>query len=178
MTPPTLLGISGALRSGSTNSLLLREAARHFGDATYVQADLNLPLYNGDDEARDGAPATVQTLVEQIRAADAVVIASPEYNGGISGVLKNALDWVSRADTSPWPEKPVAVMAAAAGRTGGARGITMLRTCLAPFQARLINGPEILLAESYAAFDDAGHLNNARTAENLKTLMTTLRSAL
>ena len=85
--PIQLLGLSGSLRTDSVNSKLIREAARLYGDATFTEADLNIPLYNGDDEDRDGLPASVQDLVAQIANADAVIIATPEYNGGIAGVF-------------------------------------------------------------------------------------------
>ena len=110
-----LLGLSGALRKGSTNTLLLQEAARLMGDAELTLADLNLPLYDGDLEAAEGVPAAVQKLAAQISEADAVVISTPEYNRGLSGVVKNALDWVSRVEGSAWAGKPVALMSSAAG---------------------------------------------------------------
>ena len=90
-----LVGLCGALRAGSTNLKLLHEAARVSGADDVVFGDTDLPLYNGDVEEA-GMPEKVVRLVEQIRAADAVVISSPEYNRGISGVMKNALDWISR----------------------------------------------------------------------------------
>ena len=90
MATPSLLTISGSLRSGSVNRKLLREAAHFFG-VIPVEADLDLPLYNGDIEAKDGIPKKVQILADQIAAADAVVISTPEYNQALSGVLKNAL---------------------------------------------------------------------------------------
>ncbi|MEM6372428.1 MAG: NAD(P)H-dependent oxidoreductase, partial [Pseudomonadota bacterium] len=121
MSTPTLLAISGSLRAESTNTKLLREAARLFGPCDLIEGDLNLPLYDGDAEERDGIPASVQTLSDQIEAADAVLISTPEYNKGPSGALKNALDWVSRTEGSPWAGKPVAVMSSAAGRAGGER---------------------------------------------------------
>jgi len=86
-----LLGISGALRAASTNTQLVHNAARIFNADSFVLADLNLPLYDGDLEA-EGIPASVQTLSDQIKEADAVIISTPEYNKSISGVLKNALD--------------------------------------------------------------------------------------
>ncbi|XHE55279.1 NAD(P)H-dependent oxidoreductase [Phaeobacter sp. BS34] len=116
MSDPKLLTISGSLRAGATNRKLLAEAARLFGPAEVTEADLNLPLYDGDDEQASGIPAAVQTLADQIGAADAVIISTPEYNGAPSGVLKNALDWVSRTSNKPWQDKPVAIMSAAAGR--------------------------------------------------------------
>ena len=94
MSQPTLLGLSGSLRQSATNRKLLREAARLFDPASFVEADLNLPLYDGDLEEGEGIPAAVKTLADQIAQADAVIISTPEYNKGPSGVLKNALDWV------------------------------------------------------------------------------------
>ena len=170
-----LLTISGSLRAGSFNRLLLVEAAGHFGDADVVQADLRLPLYDGDLEKVQGIPVAVQTLADQVNDADAVVISSPEYNQAPSGVLKNALDWVSRVDGNPWAGKPVALIHAAAGRTGGARANYALRLMMAPFGADLIQGPEVLVAGAHKEFDDAGQLNNEHYAKGLAALMQTLR---
>ena len=117
MTEPVLLGLSGALRADSTNRKLLREAARLFGPCSFAEADLRLPLYDGDDEAKQGVPDVVQALAAQIAGADAIVVSTPEYNKGPSGVLKNALDWVSRVKENPWKGKPVAIVSATAGRT-------------------------------------------------------------
>ena len=170
-----LLGLSGALRRDSTNRQLLREAAHLFGPCDFFEADLNLPLYNGDDEAATGVPASVQALARQIGEADAVVISTPEYNKGLSGVLKNALDWVSRTDGNPWQDKPVAVMSAAAGRAGGERGQAMLRQCMVAFGPRILQGPEMHLAASSNAFGDDGHLKNEQYIATLTQLMAGLR---
>lgn len=176
MTAPVLLGISGSLRAASTNRQLLREAARLFGDeATYVEADLRLPLYDGDLESAEGIPASVKTLADQIAAADAVLISGPEYNKGISGVLKNALDWVSRTEGAPWSDKPVAIMSAAAGRAGGERTQVMLRSCLYPFRPRLALGPEVMIAASSKAFDADGHLIDEFSVKALGELMQALK---
>ena len=176
MTNPTLLGLSGALRQGSTNTKLLAEAARLFGDATYNLGNLHLPLYDGDIETDQGIPKSVQTLAAQIAAADAIIISSPEYNSGVTGVLKNALDWISRVEGNPWAAKPVAVMSAAAGRSGGVRAQTMLRSCLTPFNPAILQGPEIALAESYNQFDDTGRLTNEMAEKQLTALMAALRA--
>ncbi|WP_294225530.1 NAD(P)H-dependent oxidoreductase, partial [uncultured Shimia sp.] len=128
--PHKLLGISGALRADSTNSKLLREAARLYCADSYVEANLNIPLYDGDLESNNGIPAEVALLVQQIAEADAVLISTPEYNGAVTGVLKNALDWISRHSEKPMVGKPTALMSAAAGRAGGVRAQTMLRSCL------------------------------------------------
>lgn len=171
-----LLGISGSLRTDATNTKLIREAARLFGDATYVEADLNIPLYNGDDEDRDGLPAAVQTLVQQITEADAVLISTPEYNAGITGILKNALDWVSRSKPTPWAGKPVAVMSAAAGRAGGIRAQTMLRNCMTPFNVRLVAASEVAIASSGKEFDENGQLINERYQVSVSRLMDALKA--
>ncbi|MGJ8546348.1 MAG: NADPH-dependent FMN reductase [Sulfitobacter sp.] len=176
MTKPTLLGISGSLRKDATNRKLLREAARLFGDATYVEADIHLPLYDGDDEEASGVPAAVQLLAQQIADADAVIISSPEYNKGPSGALKNALDWVSRVDAKPWAGKPVAVMTAAAGRTGGELAQSILRDFMVPFRPRILQGPAIHLAASYAEFDADGLIKGEIYVKELTELMQALRA--
>lgn len=173
-----LLGLSGALRASSTNTLLLKEAARLMGDAELTLADLNLPLYDGDLEAAEGVPLTVQKLADQIAKADAVLVASPEYNRGISGVLKNALDWVSRVEGNPWGGKPVALMSAAAGRSGGDRGFVMLHSCMTPFAPKIVAGPEVTVAANYSEFDAQGRLQGELYVQNLTTLMTNLRAAI
>jgi len=176
MATPTLLGISGSLRAESANTKLVREAARLFGDASLVMGDLNFPLYDGDAEAADGVPAAVQTLADQIAAADAVLISTPEYNKGPSGVLKNALDWVSRTQGKPWTDKPVAVMSAAAGRAGGERAQMILRGFMVPFRTRILQGPEVHLADAGNQFDDNGHLTGEWYVKDLTALMDGLRS--
>jgi chromate reductase len=170
-----LLGLCGSLRAGSTNRLLLREAARVFQPARFTEANLRLPLYDGDLEA-EGMPPDVTALAEMIRAADAVVIATPEYNKNMSGVLKNALDWISRTKGAPLRDKPVAILSAAAGRAGGERAQFSLRLCLNPFRARVLPGPEVMIADSGNAFDEAGHLKDPRSVAGLEELMAALRA--
>ncbi len=176
MSSLKILLISGSLRKAATNTKLLREAARLFGDATVQQADLNLPLYDGDLEERDGVPGNVQTLADQITAADAVLISTPEYNKAPSGVLKNALDWVSRTEGNPWADKPVAVMSAAAGRSGGEVAQAALRGYLQPFQPRVLAGPSVHLAASYKEFDDQDRLTSEHYTATLQSLMDALRA--
>ena len=171
----TLLGIPGALRAGSTNRLLLAQARASFGEARQDEADLRLPLYDGDLEEAEGIPPGVQRLTEQIAAADAVVIACPEYNKAPPGVVKNALDWVSRVKGNPWKGKPVAIISAAGGRGGGDRSQFALRLMLTPFQPRLLTGPEVLVADSSNAFDEDGRLKDARYQKALDDLMAQLR---
>lgn len=176
MSEPILLGLSGSLRKDATNRKLLHEAARLFEAGTFIDADLNLPLYDGDLEAHEGIPPAVQTLSDQIAQAHAVIISTPEYNKGPSGVLKNALDWVSRTKTKPWADKPVAVMSAAAGRAGGERAQMVLRGFMVPFQPRILQGPEFHLADSSNEFDEAGRLRSDRYENMLRSLMQKLRA--
>jgi len=175
MTIPKLVGLSGSLRAEATNTKLLREAARLFGDCDYSQVDINFPLYDGDDEAADGVPAVVQTAAKLIASADAVIISTPEYNKGPSGALKNALDWISRTEGNPWADKPLAVMSAAAGRAGGERAQMVLRGFMVPFRPRILQGPEIHLAASFEAFDEDGHLKGEVYVNELTLLMQSLR---
>jgi chromate reductase, NAD(P)H dehydrogenase (quinone) len=176
MAEINLLGICGALRVASTNRLALQEARRLFGPATWAEADLRLPLYDGDLEA-DGIPAPVQTLADQIARADAIVIATPEYNKNLPGVLKNALDWSSRVKGAVWAGKPVAILSAAAGRAGGERSQYSLRHCLTPLRPHVLPGPEMLIANSSEAFDESGHLKDPMAIKILTDLMQALRTA-
>jgi len=171
----TLLGMCGSLRAASINRKLMHEAARAFGDATFVEANLNLPLYDGDLEDQ-GMPVPVSALIEQVRAADAVVLVTPEYNQSLSGVMKNALDWISRGEGKPWLDKPVALMSATAGRAGGARAQYALRLCMMPFRAHVLPGPEVMIGGASKEFDADGRLTGERYRKDLSTLMTDLRA--
>ena len=173
MREPTLLGLCGSLRAGSLNAKLMHEAARAHGGA-FVQGDLRLPLYDGDVEAA-GIPAPVLALAAQIAAADAIVIATPEYNKGPSGVLKNALDWVSRVKPNPMWGKRVALVSATAGRSGGERAQTMLWSMLMPFRVVPIAWPEVLVGGAADEFDAEGRLTNPRYQAALAELMGRLR---
>jgi len=173
----TLLGMSGALRAASTNRLLIAEAARVFAPDQFELADLALPLYDGDLEDR-GMPDSVLRLAAQVRAADAVVISTPEYNKALSGVLKNALDWLSRVKPGGvWRDKPVAIMSATGGRAGGERAQSSLRLCLTPFRPHLLPGPEVLVAKSETEFDPDGRLIGEAYRKALAELMADLRKA-
>ncbi|WP_411892503.1 NADPH-dependent FMN reductase [Yoonia sp. SDW83-1] len=172
----TLLGISGSLRKASTNTMLMRNAAEIFNADTFIEGDINFPLYNGDLEDASGIPAAVQTLADQIAAADAVIISTPEYNKAISGSLKNALDWVSRTKGGPWKDKPLAIMSAAAGRAGGERSQFSLRLAMMTFRPRILQGPEVLVANSSKEFDENGKLTGELYIKLLTELMDELRT--
>lgn len=176
MSDMKLVGLCGSLRTESSNRKLMFEAARLFAPGAFTELDLRFPLFDEDIQNADGIPAIVQQAADQIAAADAVLVVTPEYNKGISGVLKNALDWISRTEGAPWKDKPVALLSAAAGRAGGERAQNMARLCLTPFRPRLLTGPEMMLAQSRTQFDDDGRLEDARGRALLLSLMEELRT--
>ena len=125
---------------------------------------------------QSGVPEAVQTLAQQIKDADAVVISAPEYNKGITGVLKNALDWISRVEGAAFRDKPTVVISAAAGRTGGETAQFMTLSCLTQLQARLLPGTSVLIAGAMNAFDDNGKLKDETSRKLLATRMEALRA--
>ena len=133
---PRVLGISGSLRIGSYNRRLLEAATEALPDVDWTIARIRgIPPYDADIEAR-GIPPAVDRLKAEITAADAIVIATPEYNHSIPGVLKNAIDWASRpAMRSPFVGKPVLMLAATTGRGGARRALDHLRQVLESMDA-------------------------------------------
>jgi chromate reductase, NAD(P)H dehydrogenase (quinone) len=159
-----ILGMSGSLRKASYNSAALRAAQELAPRSTMITlADIcAIPVYN-DDVRVQGMPQSVTTLVEQITTADAVLISTPEYNYTIPGVLKNAIDWVSKAPDQPFRHKPVAVMGASMGAIGTARAQYDLRKVFVFLDAHVLNQPEIMIAAAHTKFDDGGHLTDDTT---------------
>jgi len=176
MTAHRVTTLCGSLRHDSWNRKLMSEAVRLYGEARVTDGDLRLPLYDGDLERDKGIPDKAATLAGQIAEADAVIIASPEYNQSVSGVLKNALDWISRVEGNPWLRKPVALMSANAGRAGGARGQYALRLCLTPFRPVFAPGPEVLVAAPAKEFGEDGRLASERYLKALEELERELRA--
>ena len=151
-----ILGISGSLRVQSFNSYLLKYTLERIAQNKNVIvkiANLNLPLFNEDIESSIGIPSKVLKLAKDVQTAKSVVISTPEYNKNLSGVLKNALDWLSRVKPQPWTGKPVIIMSAASGQSGGERAQNSLRLCLAPFDPILYFSPEVAVADASNAFD-------------------------
>ncbi|SMX33673.1 NADPH-dependent FMN reductase [Maliponia aquimaris] len=175
MSDMTLVGLCGALRRESSNRKLMQEAARLFAPASFHEIDLRFPLFDADLQEAEGIPDMVRDAAARIKAADAVIVSTPEYNKGITGVLKNALDWISRVEGQPWRDKPVALLSASTGRAGGERAHSMARLCLNPFRPRLLAGPEVMLAQSRSQFDENGHLTDERAAGFLQELMDELK---
>jgi chromate reductase len=159
-----LVGISGSLRKASFNTALIHAAAELVprGTMLTVASIEEVPLYNADLDV-DGGPASVRTLKAQIDDADGLVIATPEYNYSMPGVLKNAIDWVSRpAYRSVLRGKPVAIMGASPGLTGAARAQSHLRGTLFGTLAEVFPHPEILVGSAGTRFE-GGRLEDEGT---------------
>ena len=170
-----LIGMSGSLREASYNTMLVREAGRLFGQCDFEMANIRFPLFDEDLEA-EGIPTEVTLLHSQISEADAVVISTPEYNKNLSGSLKNALDWLSRVRPQPWVRKPVAILSASDGGTGGVRAQYSLRHCMTTFNPRILQAPEVMIAFAGKAFDENGHLIDEKSVRFLTRQMDALRA--
>lgn len=177
MSAVKVLAICGSLRKGSFNTLALRAAAELAPEGMEVapfQGMREIPLYD-DDLRAAGYPPPVAAFRAAIAAADAVLIASPEYNFSVSGVLKNALDWASRVPDQPFDGKPVAIMGAATGLYGTARSQYDLRKILGSINAQPLNKPEVLIAQAAAKFDAEGRLTDATVRGLIAQQMAALR---
>ena len=174
-----ILGISGSLRKSSYNTAALRVAQALATAGVVVElADISqLPLYDADLQAQ-GIPTAVSTLGEQIRAADGLLFACPEYNYSISGALKNAIDWVSRLQQQPFAGKPAAILGASVGMLGGVRAQYHLRQIGVYLDLRFINRPEVMIARAQERFDSMGQLSDAPTRELLGKLLAALCEAI
>ncbi len=170
-----VIAISGSLRRGSLNTALLREAqALAPADVQIELGDISdIPPFNSDIEP--DMPIAVTALVEQIRSADAVLIATPEYNYSIPGVLKNAIDWVSRGKPQPFAKKPIAIMGASKGVLGTARAQYHLRQVFVFLDGLVMNRPEVFVGGAGQKFDDNGTLKDAGTRDFLGQYLVAFR---
>ena len=162
MASYNVLGLCGSLRSKSFNRSALLAAVELMppGLRLSVANYDAIPLFNQDLQDQ-GMPAAVTQLAQQISAADALLIASPEYNFSISGVLKNAIDWLSRVPVQPFKDKPVALMSATAGPVGGARHQYEVRKILGGLDALVLTRPEVFINLCQSKFDAEGRLVDA-----------------
>jgi chromate reductase, NAD(P)H dehydrogenase (quinone) len=168
-----ILGFAGSLRRGSYNRALLRAAQELAPEGMEIEIfDLTpVPLYNADIEAQ-GDPESVAAFKAAIRRADALLIACPEYNHGVPGVLKNAIDWASRPPrTAVLDRKPLALMGASPGMTGSARGQSQLRQAFVFTNSYALPQPEMLVAHAQEKFDNQGALTDERTRDFLHQLL-------
>ena len=173
-----ILGFAGSLRRASYNRGLVRAASELAPTGIVVEVfDLgDLPLYNQDVEDA-GEPASVVAFKQAIARADALLVATPEYNHGIPGVLKNAIDWASRPRvTSPLRDKPVAVMGASPGRGSTARAQAQLREAFVFTGACVMPLPELLVGGAGEHFDRDGNLTDPAVRASLVELMEALRA--
>jgi chromate reductase, NAD(P)H dehydrogenase (quinone) len=174
-----VLFVSGSLREGSFNTALLREAAKALPSGVgpvWLDGIAALPPYSEDDDG-DRAPAAVERLRRTIAAADAVLIATPEYNGSIPGGLKNAVDWASRPfPLNAWRGKPVAVIGASTGIFGAVWAQAQLRKALALAGARVIDA-ELAVRGADDAFLPSGGLRDPALATGLRNVVAALVDA-
>jgi len=169
--PIRLLVFAASMRAESLNARLVRlvAAAVEAGGGTVDLASMrefDAPSYDGDLEDAEGMPAGAAAFRERLEAADAFIICSPEYNGSMPGVLKNAIDWVSRARPQPFNERHGLLLSASPSMVGGNRGLWALRVPLEHLGARIY--PDMFsLAQAHLALDDAGNLTDERRRERL-----------
>ena len=171
--PFEVVGFAGSLRRASYNRALLREASELAAPRLHlVIHDLAaIPLYNGDVEAV-GVPSAVTDLRTAVRQADALLIATPEYNHGVPGVLKNTIDWLSRPPReSVLNGKVAAIMGASPGMTGTARSQSQLRQAFVFTNTYALLQPEVLVARAHEKFDAEGRLTDQGTRDFLETFL-------
>lgn len=175
MTPLNVLALSGSLREKSYNTALLREASRlaPAGMAIEIVPIRDIPLYDADIEAR-GFPAAVTALSGKVKDADALLIATPEYNFSFPGVLKNTIDWLSRPplDTA-LVRKPVAIIGAG-GRLGSARAQYHLRQVCGCLSLLPVPRPEVFVLNAWEKFDTQGRLTSEADVKQLTDLLAAL----
>ena len=170
-----ILGFAGSLRKGSYNRALLRVAAELMPkNAVFEVFDLaGIPPFNQDLETQP--PEEVKNLKARIKAADAILIATPEYNYSIPGVLKNAIDWASRPYLdNAFNDKPVVMMGASSGMLGTARAQYHLRQCFVFLNIHTVNKPEVMVNFAPEKFDADGRLKDEKTRKRIAELIESL----
>jgi chromate reductase len=172
-----LVAFCGSLRKASFNRLSLQAFIERLPAGTSVQTIEigDWPLYDADVQAK-GFPDKVQAAQKAMLEADGVVLVSPEYNYGISGVLKNAIDWLSRMTPQPFATKPTALFGASMGLLGTARAQYQLRQTLVFLDGRPLNKPEVFANAFAGAFDTDGNLTDAKLIQQIAAQMQALAS--
>jgi chromate reductase, NAD(P)H dehydrogenase (quinone) len=173
--PVRILGIAGSIRRESYNRSALRAASQLLpADSILDVFEIDgIPGFNQDDEP--APPAKVVEFKKQIRAADAVLFVTPEYNYSVPGVLKNAIDWASRPyGDSAWSGKPAAIMGASPGALGTARAQYHLRQIMVFLNMFPINQPEVMIGNAAQRFDAAGNLTDETTKKFIRQLLENL----
>lgn len=169
-----LVALSGSLRAASLNTALARAAQSQAPQGVSVDVATlhDIPLYDGDLEARAGIPPAVLALKEKILAADGLLLVTPEYNSGIPGVLKNGLDWLSRTDMKAvFGGLPVALMGASPGGFGTLSAQTAWLPTLKMLGTHIYSGGGMLLSRAHQAFDEQGRLTDDNARKMLSALL-------
>jgi chromate reductase, NAD(P)H dehydrogenase (quinone) len=178
---PRLLGLAGSLRRESYSLAVLRGLQAQLGAKAELRlGDLRLPLYNEDEDGK-AAPTSVREFRRELNESDAVVIATPEYNHGMSGVLKNALDWASRPfGKSVLIGKPVLVISVSPAFTGGARAQAQVNETLLATEARIVPGPQVVIGNVAEKIRDGRlvHESSLQFALNAMDRLITTRPAI
>ncbi|GLK83271.1 NADPH-dependent FMN reductase [Ancylobacter defluvii] len=186
MRPPKILTFAGSIRTGSYSANLAAVAAKELAllgaePVLISLQDYPLPIYDADLEAEEGVPQAAEQLRDQLALADGVFIATPEYNASVSPLLKNAIDWASRAKGAPGggghdPFKgPVfAIGSTSPGALGGYRAAMMLRQVLALGLSALVLAEQAMVPAAHQAFTDAGDFKDDRQLERLRGTLRTL----
>jgi chromate reductase, NAD(P)H dehydrogenase (quinone) len=175
-TPIKVLALSGSLRKGSYNTMLLHTAKElaPAGMSINIYDLAPIPMYN-DDVRVAGYPPVVQEFRSTIAASDAIFFASPEYNYSVSGVLKNAIDWASRAPNMPFDGKTAAIVGASGGALGTARSQRDLRWIMSGLNVYVVNLPHVYVGGAAQKFDAAGKLTDQASRDFIKQLLDNLR---
>jgi chromate reductase, NAD(P)H dehydrogenase (quinone) len=173
-TSPRILAFSGSARRDSLNKKLLAvvvEATRAAGaEVTVVDfKELPIPLYDGDLEDASGIPGNAQKLIDLITQHQGLLIASPEYNSQMTPLLKNAIDWCTRADDNPLTGKVAAVVSASPGMFGGVRSMTLARQLLTHLGCHIVP-TQCILPHADRAFDAEGKLTDQRVMKSVKAV--------
>src|SRR5688500_455810 len=174
--PIRVLGVSGSLRRGSFNTAALRTAQEMAPAGMTIDIfDLApIPLYN-EDVREQGFPPAVEEFRRRIKEADAILIATPEYNYSVPGVLKNAIDWASRPPDQPFDGKPMAIFGASPSFTGSARAQYHLRQVFIYLNPLIMNRPEVFISSAHTKFDAQGRLTDETTRGHIRSLLDALK---
>jgi chromate reductase len=178
MSALKVLAISGSLRKSSFNTAALRAAAELAPEGMQVtlhEGLRDIPPYDDDQRTGTGYPPAVAAFRAAVKAADALLIASPEYNYCITGVLKNAIDWASRPPEQPFDGKPIAIMGATGGLLGTARAQYDLRKIFVFLNGHVLNKPEVMIGQAATRFDAEGRLTDEATRGLIAQQMVALR---
>lgn len=174
-----LIGISGSLRKGSYNTALLNTASKLLPEDVTMETFSvgELPLYNADLDlpAASKRPARVEQFRELLAKADGLLIASPEYNYGLPGLLKNAIDWASRGEDAPLLGKPIAVMGATIGLWGTVRMQMDFHNIFLYLNMKPVYKPEVLISQAKNKFDEKGNLTDTTSLDLVRKKLQALK---